>query len=484
MYIMKATKKIVSILLAVVLTMALCVSAFAGSITVNNAVDNETYTAYKIFDVTYEGSNATDPHSYTVQAPWLSVVQGYLTGTHAGELTLTQIGTSGVYNVKNINLDAAAFAAYLMANIPTGASSTSATAASNSATLTVSTAGYYLVDSTFGALCALYTADDSFAFEEKNAKPTVEKTVDGADSADASIGDTVPFTLTVNTGTETATGLGTGNDGDITLTDTMQNLTIVETSGSYVTMPTGWTKGTDYTEAWDASTKTLTIVLKTSKLATLAENTDIAISYSATVDKAAVTATTGNVNTVTLTYKHYTMSDTATVLTYEFDICKTDSEDKFITDATGAKFELYSDSTCTSKVNLIYDSTLGAYRPTVGTEAAEVIDMSTSGRGAKAKIYGLAAGTYYLKETVAPVGYNLLETPAEVTLTANNTNADTATVGAAYTSGGIQVENNTGVELPSTGGTGTMLLIVFGCILFMGTAIVLVTKKRMYNEGR
>ena len=44
--------------------------------------------------------------------------------------------------------------------------------------------------------------------------------------------------------------------------------------------------------------------------------------------------------------------------------------------------------------------------------------------------------------------------------------------------------NQKGTELPETGGAGTTLLIVLGSILFMGTAVVLVSKKRLYNESR
>ena len=62
---MKTMRKLFTVLLALAMTLALAVSAFAaetGSITITNPQGDHTYTAYKIFDVTYSGAN----HSYTI----------------------------------------------------------------------------------------------------------------------------------------------------------------------------------------------------------------------------------------------------------------------------------------------------------------------------------------------------------------------------------------------------------------------------------
>ena len=64
---MKCTRKLASLLLALVMVFALAVTAFAteagtttttGSITVDNPVAERTYTAYKIFDVVYDTNEA------------------------------------------------------------------------------------------------------------------------------------------------------------------------------------------------------------------------------------------------------------------------------------------------------------------------------------------------------------------------------------------------------------------------------------------
>ena len=58
---MKRTKKLLALLLALVMAMAMNISAFAATITVDNAIEGQTYTAYKIFDVT----NAGDAYAYS-----------------------------------------------------------------------------------------------------------------------------------------------------------------------------------------------------------------------------------------------------------------------------------------------------------------------------------------------------------------------------------------------------------------------------------
>ena len=107
----------------------------------------------------------------------------------------------------------------------------------------------------------------------------------------------------------------------------------------------------------------------------------------------------------------------------------------------------------------------------------------------------LEAGNYYLKETVAPNGYNKLATTTVVTVGQTNNSffviadangnvvdAQTATgeqVRHTYTATSIIVENSKGVELPSTGGEGTFWLITIGSLLAIGFAVFLITHKKM-----
>ena len=107
----------------------------------------------------------------------------------------------------------------------------------------------------------------------------------------------------------------------------------------------------------------------------------------------------------------------------------------------------------------------------------------------------LEAGTYYLKETKTLDGYNLLDKPKEVIvgdttstffviLDENKNVVDSNMVSEGqtkkeYTATSVTVENSKGVQLPSTGGKGTMMLITFGTLIAMGFAILLITQKKM-----
>ena len=94
---MKLAKKLISLTLAIMMVAVLGVAVLAagtGSITIENPQPGKTYTAYKIFDVTYSG----EAYSYTINKsdPNLSIVQEYAGSTGSG-LTLTSAGT--VFNV-------------------------------------------------------------------------------------------------------------------------------------------------------------------------------------------------------------------------------------------------------------------------------------------------------------------------------------------------------------------------------------------------
>ena len=104
---------------------------------------------------------------------------------------------------------------------------------------------------------------------------------------------------------------------------------------------------------------------------------------------------------------------------------------------------------------------------------ANATTVKTDKNGA-ASFNGLADGTYYLVETKAPAGYNLLENPHKVEVKGGSTEADLSV--------NANVANSTGTTLPSTGGMGTTIFYVLGSALVLGAVVLLVTKKRMSTK--
>lgn len=500
---MKKMKKMMALVIAVVMMMAMTMTTMAEdtySITIKNPVVGQTYSAYKLFDVTYSGNN----YSYTVTnntsnevTDWYDVLKD------SKYFSFTEIGDTEVYNVeKTSQFNAVNFAADLNELLQDtkntepdyDAQSVKVTSTDASVTISLTSAGYYFVDSTLGSLCSLGTADNTVEISEKNAFPIIDKTVYedstgtyGA-SATVDIFEDISFKLTVNTGVgykENDITFGTGNDADFVITDVFTNGTVdwdsvvITDEGGTITnskKEAVWTKNQDY-EIDSTNNK---ITLKTSALSQLAADKDIYIVYTAKLTNA--TVDTNYANTATLNYKGYTMSDSASVITYDIDILKYTGEN---TPLAGATFRLYKMEGSTPKYALITDGKLTGW-DNVGTAL-------TSPSDGKLSVDGLDADTYFLEETAAPSGYNKLTSPIQVVITEDGiiTYGDSITYdkdnSATYTTitnekPNIEIENKTGSLLPETGGIGTTVFYAAGALLVIAGVVVLVTRKRMENQ--
>ena len=119
------------------------------------------------------------------------------------------------------------------------------------------------------------------------------------------------------------------------------------------------------------------------------------------------------------------------------------------------------------------------------SEKNDATKVTTDAQGA-ASFKGLNIGHYYLEEVKAPDGYNTLEKPVGVDVLAYSANGQIDT-NAELNGNRYQVTstitNNKGTVLPSTGGIGTTNFYVVGGLLMVGAAILLITKKRMHNNG-
>ena len=231
---------------------------------------------------------------------------------------------------------------------------------------------------------------------------------------------------------------------------------------------------------------------------------NIRITYYATLTDGALNTIPGS-NDATVTYTNdpseTTDSNKDTEKVYTFDIdgdvtadilkkVKPGTLEGSTEELNGAEFTLYTNSACTDEY--IYKNSKGEGK-------------ATSDSSGKIAFTGLAADTYYLKETAAPNGYTLNDTVYEIKITANIQNEelvswsyevkpygssdDNVATSTFKVSGGTvtpaeentttEIMNTTLTELPSTGGMGTTLFTIAGCVIMISAAgLFFATRKK------
>ena len=469
----KTFKKLFAALLAAALVLAMAVPAFAvtnatkGSITIDGTVSGETYTIYRMFKLdSYNAESNT--YSYTVESAW----EGFFkTGAGGNYITLDgQNHPTWTAADENDSTTVAAFAKAALAWAKQKGIQSAGTQEGNGSSITFSNLdlGYYLVDSSLGALCGLNTTNPDATIKEKNEKPEIKKEVqtsagDWSSENNAKIGDTVEYKVEIKVA-----------DGaqKYTVTDTMSKGLTFNNSSLKVTANDAVT--TDYTLT--STTNGFTLVLPETYVSTLTKGTTIIVTYNATLNKDAVIDGDGNANEVKLSYGNHqnTVPSKVTTKSYQFDLVKVDGTTNKLLD--GAEFELADGET---KLSFVKD-TAGNYR--VATTGDEGATTTITVKGGKVNIYGLAGKAYTLTEIKAPDGYNKLVTSETVNLTEGSKTHATFDADV-YKDGGVVVENNAGTVLPSTGGVGTTLFYVIGGGLMVAAVVLLVTKKRMEHKN-
>ena len=487
---MKHARKLASLLLALVMVFALATTAFAaetgttgnGTITVANPVEGRTYTAYKVFDVTYDESGH---YSYTLPAfptddsTWYSMVRAYATKKDSGliahvvSIDDTESGAESVFFTTDDKFSPAEFAAYLKgmlgANHPTGHELTE----QEDGTVSVSglDLGYYFVASDTGALCNLTTTNPTATIHDKTDMH-FGKT---ADATDVEVGQTVNYTITGKVPAYTGFNTYTYRIED-TMTDglTFKKDVKVTVGGTDVTADC--TVNYDVNKNANSFTVTVPVLLKKYKI-----GDEIKATYSATVNQKAIAVvsenaakliysndpTTGETKTITPpVVKVYTSQ----IVIDKYEAGKEDTK------LPNAEFILYKKETSGDTTTTKYykwNETDEKVEWVEDRAAATVVVTDMYGR---TYFFGLANGTYYLVETKAPAGYNRLEEPAEIKVEGSTT--DTTKL-----SNIAKVPNSTGTTLPSTGGMGTTVFYVLGAVLVLGAVVLLVTKKRMSDAN-
>ncbi|MDY5944977.1 MAG: SpaH/EbpB family LPXTG-anchored major pilin [Faecalibacterium sp.] len=483
----KAMKKLMAALLAVAMVCAMAIPAFAvsgsspagkGSITISKAVAGETYTLYKMFDLNSYDTEA-DTYSYTVVSDW----EDFFKNGAAGNSYITlENGHPTWIDGK----DAAEFAKAALAYATEKSITATKTVIANSNTVSFTglDLGYYLVDTSLGALCGLNTTKPDVTINEKNQVPGIDKEVKSSDGSwvtenTAKIGDTVNYkvTITVQTANNRYVLHDTMSDG-LTFNKNSVKVTVNNAdvaNSNYELVTTGLADG-----------ETFNIKFNDSYIATLDAGTKIEVTYSAVVNEKAKVDSNENTNEAYLVYgnNHETTHGKTNTNLYQFDLIKyCGTSGKLL---GGAQFKLYDAMTGGNEINLVKNED-GTYRVATATENPVAYIETVAGK--TVKISGLDKKVYYLEETVPPAGYNGLTERVTVDLSTGSkkvTNGyftdGTYDEASADSIGGVAVVNNAGTTLPGTGGIGTTIFYVIGGGLMAAAAILLITKKRMENH--
>ena len=517
-------KKLLSILLALVMILSLATTAFAadgdqpttlpGNIEIANPEDGAIYNVYMMFELESYATNdegvadENTPHSYTVAEAW----QGFLYREN------NQTVGAGAYF---FDLDANG---YVTAKETASAADIAAAAkeyAKNLASADVTfplkdedgnpvlvdgkkvyskdvALGYYLVDSTLGALCSLDTTHPSATIKEKNDPPSLDKKVmedstgEYGESNTADIGETVFFkaTITAQPGAENyvlhdTMSAGLSYTGVTGVTLNGANVVAVENADddnedndvvNYTVSTTGLCADCDFHVAFEKDF-----------CDDLNANDKIVVEYTAVVNAEAV-IDGDNTNVAKLTYGDNHTVDVRTVTkTFDVTVFKWTAGSKN-SDGTvqkkaleGAGFTLYYDVNCTDVVKIARPESGTTYqackKENCTTHDHTNNEIVTDATGTFT-IKGLDAATYYLKETTVPAGYNEVH-PNPITITIDENGVVNKTTEDADGVDQVEIENKTGTELPETGGMGTTLIYTLGAILAVGSLILLVVKKRM-----
>lgn len=497
------SKKLATLLLTLVFALGLIpMSVFAAqrtvtasstaSITINSAVKNDVLAAYKVVDLTYD--DATNTLNYV----WNSDFADYFAGTTSYNST--------AYTVEQFDAlkdDSDALKA-LLAGLPrylndssVAAVQTQPVGADGKATFTGLPMGEYFIRPTSSTsvyqlmlqkveptvVDGKYVIDD-LTFNAKHKEVSVDK---AADKTSVTKGEKVTYTITVDIPTYASQAV----DKSFYVSDLLPDGLTIDTDSIKVkrngTDITG-EAGTQYTLYKDANTTTEPYY--TFKLSISTEQyTDnwsanggkqLVITYTATLnDNGTTEVNTKETNTVTFDYSNYPYvenshkqkMDTVDVTTFAIKIVKFVDGDEG-TKLAGAKFDLY---------RTVYPGETGVTIPHTSIKGIKLEgDKVTEADGSVTFEKYEANGTnydYYLVETQAPSGYNILDNAVKV----NFIDTEVEDTAGVYT---VKVPNSSGILLPITGGTGTVIFTIIGIALMAGAVVLFVVSRKKAKESK
>ena len=316
---------------------------------------------------------------------------------------------------------------------------------------------------------------------------------------DFGIGDTVTYQLTSKVPDMTGYNSYTFKFSD-TLSKGLDLKEVLSVKVGNTTLTAKSTGANTYALAYDKSNRTLTVTLNDFYNSYKNRTGDtITVVYTATLNRDAVIGMNPNTNKAVVEYSNNPKSDgtgksepsIVDVHTFDFTIFKYYLKDETQTGLANAEFELYKaneagDAADTNaKINIV-DEGNGVYRQATADEAKATGFTSAkivSDADGKVLVKGLDAGTYYLRETKAPEGYNKLLSDIKIEIKATyGEDGKLASYKVDYTYNGtpitgtaiqnkdnspeVAVENKTGAQLPSTGSKGALMVTLAGIVLF------------------
>lgn len=496
-------KKIISTILAMMLVFSMTLTAFAaddGSITINGVSTETTYSIYKLLDL--ESFNKTSgAYSYKVNTAWTAFfataeAQSYLTQDTAGYVTW--IAAEDDATIAAFAQKALAYAkANGIAPVKSSKNAGEMVITGTAGKFSGLSLGWYLVDSTAGALCGLTTTDKDASINAKNHVPIIDKQVQEdltgmwGDLNTADIGQIVNFMTIIHVaaGAENYVLHDEMSPGFTFLHDTAKNRGVtkivhVNSLGTETTL----TLGTHYTVKTTGFSDTCTFEVDFADdfVKTLKANDRLIVYYNAMLNRHAVVGLKDdNFNKSKLEYgeKHYTTVDVTNTHTFSIDIIKTDSSNQLI---DGAQFKIYDAATGGNEIAVVQLMQADDVTPMLDAKGnpmyrrarADETGVPIVVKDGRVTVVGFDNGIYYLEETQAPDGYNKLTTRKEFTIADGN--LDSVFNDGIYSTGsGVHVVNKTGTMLPETGAGGTTMFITFGMVVVLATGVLLVTKKRM-----
>ena len=480
------TKKFAVLLFTLILALGLFpMSVFAAqstvtptstaSITINNAVENDVLAAYKVIDITY---NAT---SNQLSYAWNTNFANYFAGK-----TVEDFAALNEDDMKNL---LAGLPAYIATNSISPVDTQTVAAGGTATFANLAMGEYFIRPSSTTSIYQLMLQKveptvvdgeykiDNVEFTAKKAEVSITKT---ADKTSVTKGEKVAYTVTV----DIPTYADNTTDKTFSVSDLLPDGLTIDTASINVKIDDAAVDSTAYTLD---TTATADYTFKLSVDSTQYTNNwavkagkKLVITYTATLKDDNTTAVNAKeTNKATFDYSYYPyvtdshkqITKTVDITTFAIKIDKYDNADES-TKLSGAKFDLYRTAT---------QADVDAGITTVKIPHTEIqgilleSDKTTNTNGVATFEKYEANGNkydYYLVETKAPSGYNILDNAVKV----NFTDANVSTTAGVYT---VEVPNSSGFKLPITGGEGVVLFSVIG-IVFMGGAVFLfiMTRKK------